>query len=88
MRPSAGGPVADYDPDEDYEDSEPEVEPVIQVKREVNPDAEFANMDILHKWTLHRRMMPQDLHMRILLLHRVQGPEIMALKFQDMYTRP
>ena len=32
--------IADYDPDVDYEGSEPEVEPVTEVEREVDPDAE------------------------------------------------
>ena len=35
-----GRDIADYNPDIDYEGSEPKVEPVDQEQREVDPDAE------------------------------------------------
>ena len=81
-----GKNIADCNPDVDYESSEPEVEPITQVEREVDPDAEDANMDIPHDGTLHQRMMPWEQYKGILWVHRAQGPEIMALKLQDMYT--
>ena len=76
MRPSEGGAarhcrregedIADYDMDIDYVDSEPKVEPVTQEEREVDPDAEYASMDIPHEGTLHQRMMPQKQYKEIL----------------------
>ena len=48
-----GEDIADYDPNIDYEGSEPEVDPVGQEQREVNPDAEYTSMDIPHDGTLH-----------------------------------
>ena len=58
--------VADYNLDIDYEGSEPKVEPVAHVEREVNPDAEYANMEIPHSGTLGQRMMPQKQYEGIL----------------------
>ena len=53
-----GKDIADYDPDIDYVGSEPKVEQVAQDEREVDPDAEYANMDIPHEGTLCQKMMP------------------------------
>ena len=80
-----GKDTADYDLDVDYEGSEPDVVPVAQVEREVDPDAQYANMDIPCDGTLHQRMMPEEQYKEILQAHRTHGPEIMALKLQDTY---
>ena len=40
-----GKVIVDYNPDVDYEQSEPKNEPVAQDQREVNPDAEYAKME-------------------------------------------
>ena len=79
--------IADYDPDVDYVGSEPKVEPVTQVEREVHPDEEYSKMEITHDGTLQQKMMPRELYMGILWVHRVQRPKIMASKLQDMYTQ-
>ena len=50
--------------------SEPEVEPVAQDEREVDPDAEYINMDVPHEGPLFQRMMPQEQYKGILLVHR------------------
>ena len=55
---TGGKNIADYDPDVDYEWSEPEVEPVTQDQREVGSDAEYAKMEIPCDGTLCQRMMP------------------------------
>ena len=52
---------------------------------EVDPDAEYVNMVIPWDGTLRPRMMPWEQYMGILQVHRAQGPEIMALKLQNMY---
>ena len=79
--------TADYNLDIDYVGSEPEVEPVAQDEREVDPDSEYVNMEISQDGTLGQRMMPQEQYMGILWVHRAQGPEIMALKLQNMYIQ-
>ena len=43
---TGGKDIADYDPDIDCEGPEPEVEQSAQEQREVDPDAEFAEMEI------------------------------------------
>ena len=43
---TAGEDIVDYNPDLDYDGSEPEVEQSAQEQREVDPDAEYANMEI------------------------------------------
>ena len=50
--------IADYDPDVDYEKSEPEIEPDAQEQREDDPDAAYAKMEIPRNGTLCQRMMP------------------------------
>ena len=50
-------------------------------------DTEYANMEIPHDGTLCQRMMPQEQYMGILWVHRVQGPEIITSKLQDIYTQ-
>ena len=65
--------------------SEPEVEPVAQDEREVDPDAEYANIKIPHDGTLCQRKMPWEQNMEILQVHRKWGPEIIALKLQGMH---
>ena len=73
-----GKDIADYNLDVDYEGSEPEVEPVTQVEREISSDAEYANREIPHEGSLCQRMMPQAQYKGILWVHRAEGPEIMA----------
>ena len=46
--------IADYDLDIDYVSSEPKVESVTQDEREVDPDAEYTNMEIPQDGTLCR----------------------------------
>ena len=41
-----GKDIADYDPDVDYKGSEPKVEQSAQEQREVDPDAEYLEMEI------------------------------------------
>ena len=72
--------MADYDLDIDYEGSEPDIKQSAQEHREVDPDAEFAEMDIPCDGTLCQRMMPWEQHMGILQVHKVQGSKIIALK--------
>ena len=55
-----GEDIADYDPEVDYGGSEPVVEQSAQEQREVDPDAEYAEMEIPQDGTLHQRMMPWD----------------------------
>ena len=50
--------------------SEPEVESVTQDEREVDPDAEYANMEIPHDGTLCQGMMPWEQYKGILQVHR------------------
>ena len=66
-----GEDIEDYDPDVDFEGSEPEVEQSAPEQREVDPDAVHANMEIPPIWTLHQRMMPWEQYMGILQVHRV-----------------
>ena len=58
--------ITDYDLDVDYVGSEPKVEPVAQVEREVDPNTEYAKMEIPHCWTLCQRMMLWEQYMGIL----------------------
>ena len=62
--------MADYNPDVDYEGSEPENEQVAQDQREFDPDAEYAKIEIPHDGTLCQRMMPWEQNMGILQVHR------------------
>ena len=82
-----GRDIADYTPDIDYEGSEPKVEPVAQEQREVDPDEEYAKMEMPRNGTLSQSMLSQEVHMGILRVHKAQGPEIMASWLQDMYIR-
>ena len=82
-----GKEITDYDLDIDCEGSEPEVESDAQEQREDDPDAEYVKMETPRNWTLHQRMMPQEMYMGILQVNKAQGPEIMALWLQDMYVR-
>ena len=49
---TVGKDIEDYNPDVDYEGSEPEVKQSAQEQREVDPDEEFANMEIPKDATL------------------------------------
>ena len=53
--------IADYDQDADYEGEESNNEPVAQDQREVDPDAEYAKMEIPHDGTLCQRTMPWNI---------------------------
>ena len=68
--PKEGKDIADYNPDVDYECSKPENEPVAKDQREVNPNAEYAKMEVPHHETLCQRMMPWDKYVGILWVHR------------------
>ena len=52
---------------------------------EEDPDAEYANMEMPQNGTLCQRMMPWEQYMGIMWVHMARGPEIMALKLQNMY---
>ena len=84
---TGGKDIADYNPDIDYEGSEPKVKQSAQEQREVDPDAEYAEMEIPQDGTLHQRMMPWEQYMGILWVHTARGPEIMASKLQNMYIQ-
>ena len=55
-----GKDIVDYDPDLDYEGSEPEVEPVTQEQSKVDPNAENAKMERPRSGTLCQRMIPWE----------------------------
>ena len=82
-----GKDMADYDPHVDYEGSEPKVEQSAQEQKEVDPDAEFAEIEISLDGTLCQRKMPWEEYKGILQVHRAQGPEITASKFQNTYVQ-
>ena len=63
---TVGKDIADYNLDIDYEGSEPKAKPVTQDKSKVNPDAEYANIEIPWDGTFCQRMMPKDIYMGIL----------------------
>ena len=65
-----GKDIADYDPNVDYEGSEPKVESDAQVEREVNSDAEHEKMVIPCSGTLHQKMMSWEQYKRILQVCR------------------
>ena len=71
--------IANYSPDIDYEGSEPKVESDAQEQREVDSDPEYTKMEMPREGILHQKMMHWEMFM-----HKVQGPEIMALWLQDM----
>ena len=65
-----GKDIADYDQDIVYEASEPKVELVAQVKREVDTNAEYVKMEIPHGGTLRQRMMPWEQYLALLRVHQ------------------
>ena len=65
-----GKDIADYDPDVDYKGSEPKVEPDMQEQSEVDPDTEHAKIEKPRSGTLHLWMMPWEMHMGILQVHK------------------
>ena len=67
---TGGKDIADYDLDVDYEGSEPKAKQSAQEQREVDPDAEFVEMEIPQDGTLHQRIMPQEQYKGILRVHR------------------
>ena len=62
--------IADYDMDIDYEGSESEVEQDTHKQREDDPDAAYAKMEMPRNDTLCQRMMPQEMYMGILQVHK------------------
>ena len=58
-----GGDIADYDMDIYYEVSEPDNEQAAQKQREVDPNEEYAKMEMPKSGTLPQRMMPWDMYM-------------------------
>ena len=60
----------------------PENEPVAQDQREVNPDTEYAKMEIPHDGTLHQRVMPWDKYMGIMLVHRHEDLRLWPQNFR------
>ena len=65
-----GKDIVDYNPDVDYEGSESKVEPVTQGQKEEDPDAEYAKMEMSRSETLHQRMIPWEVYMGILRVHK------------------
>ena len=74
-----GKDIADYNPDIDYEGSEPKVEPDTKEQREDDPDAAYMKMEMPRNGILCQRMMPWETYTRMLWVQKAQGPEIMAL---------
>ena len=62
--------IADHDLDMDYEGSEPKVELVARDQREVDPATEYAKMEMPRNGTLCERMMPWEVYIRILWVHK------------------
>ena len=58
--------MADYDPDVDYEGSEP----LTQEQKEVDSNAEYAKMEMPRDGTLHQRLMPLETYMGNLWVHK------------------
>ena len=67
---TGGKDIEDDNPDIDYEGSEPNVEQSAPEQREVDPDAEYVNMEIPQEGTFHQRMMPWEQYMGIVWVHR------------------
>ena len=65
-----GEVIADYNPDIDYEGSEPKVETDTQKQREVDPDTEYAKMEMPRSGTLRQRMTPWETYMGNLQVHK------------------
>ena len=84
---TGGADIEDYNPDVDYEGSEPKAKQSAPEQREVDPDTEYANMEIPQDGTLCQRMMPWEQYVGIVWVQRdYKGHEIMALKLQNMYV--
>ena len=58
--------IVDYNLDIDNERSEPEVQQSAQEQREVNPDAEYVEMEMPRNGTLCKRMIPQEVSCRFI----------------------
>ena len=65
-----GRDIADYNLDIDYEGSEPKVDPFAQEQRKVDPDAGYAKMIMPRNGTLHQRLIPWEVYMGILWVHK------------------
>ena len=66
-----GKVIADYNPDADYEESGPKVQPDAQEQREVDPDSEYSKIEIPRDGTFHQKMMPWEMYMGVLQVHKV-----------------
>ena len=55
---------------QDNEGSETKIEPVAQEQREVDPVAEYTKMEMPRNGTLHQRMMPWEMYIEILQVHK------------------
>ena len=55
---------------EDYNPDKPKIEPDTQEQREVDPDAVYAKMEMPIDGTLHQRVMPWEMYMGILQVHK------------------
>ena len=65
-----GEVITDYDPDVDYEESEPKNEPGAQKEKEEHSDTEYANIEIPCNGTFHQKMMPCNVRQRIKCVHQ------------------
>ena len=79
---TGGNDMEDYNLDEDYEGTEPKVKQSAQEQKEVDPDAEYANIEISQDGTLCKRMMPQEQYMGILWVHRAQDLKLLPQSFR------
>ena len=61
--------IVDYNPDVDYEGSEPKVEPGTQEKRKVGSYVEYVKVEMPRDEILHQRIMLWEIYMAILLVH-------------------
>ena len=68
---TVGRDITDYDLDIGYEGSEPKVEQVAQEQREVDPDAQYAKIEMSRNGNLCQRMMPQEVYMGIQWVHKL-----------------
>ena len=65
-----GREIAGYNPDIDYKWSKPKAMLVAHEQRKVNPDSEYAKLEMPRSETFHQRMLPLDVCMGILWVHK------------------
>ena len=71
-----GKDIADYNLDVDFEGSEHEVEQSAQEQKAVDPDAEYAEIEIPQDGTHCQRIVPWEQYMGILQIHRAQETKL------------